>query len=100
MSTAKTLFSLKTRHSDRAILSLQELPAMQSIRWVWRRKVELVVAVRGGLISFEEARQHFSLSTDEFQAWESDLDRYGSSGLRVSRRRNERNMDSSSKHGP
>jgi hypothetical protein len=36
-------------------LTLADLPPANTQRWVIRRKAEVVAAVRGGLLSFEEA---------------------------------------------
>lgn len=45
----------------------------------------VVAAVRGGLLSLEEALQRYALSVDEFLAWESAAGRFGVRGLRVTR---------------
>ena len=54
-------------------------------RWTVRRKAAVVEAVRGGWIPIEEACELYSISVDEFLAWERDLDRYGVHGLRTTR---------------
>ena len=36
-------------------LTLQDLPRPDTVRWVIRRKAELVAAIRGGLLTLEEA---------------------------------------------
>src|SRR5689334_15865036 len=54
-------------------------------RWTVRRKAAVVQAVRGGWIPIEEACELYSISVDEFLAWERDLDRYGVHGLRTTR---------------
>ena len=41
---------------DGSPLTLVDLPAPNEHRWVIRRKAEVVAAVRGGLLSLEEAR--------------------------------------------
>ena len=50
-----------------------------------RRKAVVVEAVRGGWIPIEEVCELYSISVDEFLAWERDLDRYGLHGLRTTR---------------
>ena len=50
--------------------------------WTPRSKAALIEAVRGGWFPVEEACQLFSLSVDEFLAWERDIDRNGVPGLR------------------
>ncbi len=66
-------------------LSLNDLPPPDTDRWVIRRKAELVAAVRGGLISLEEACERYQLSAEEFQSWQASLDRNGIRGLRTTR---------------
>jgi hypothetical protein len=55
------------------------------LRWVARRKAELVAAVRGELISLTDACNRFDLTEDEFLSWERDLKRHGVPGLRTTR---------------
>ena len=50
-----------------------------------RRKAEVVAAVRGGLISIEEACERYKLTVDEFLSWQRSIDRYGLPGLRATR---------------
>jgi hypothetical protein len=64
-------------------LRLIDLPSPRTKRWVVRRKAEVVAAVRGGLITLDEARRMYALTTDEFMHWETALDQYGLPGLRV-----------------
>jgi Protein of unknown function (DUF1153). len=63
-------------------LTLANLPATTTTRWVPRRKAEVVAAVKGGLLSLEEACDRYSLSVDEFLSWQSGYDRAGVKGLR------------------
>jgi hypothetical protein len=53
-----------------ARLTLADLPPPGAMHWVDRRKAEVVAAVRGGLISFEEARSRYMLSAEEFITWQ------------------------------
>ena len=66
-------------------LSLKDLPPPDTKRWVTRRKAELVAAVRGGLISLEEACERYRLSVEEFQSWQNSLDTHGVRGLRATK---------------
>jgi len=70
---------------DGSPLSIADLPAPGTVRWVIRRKAEVVAAVRGGLLSLEEACSRYSLSVEEFLAWQYSIDRHGFSGLRTTR---------------
>lgn len=66
-------------------LTRADLPPADTKRWVIRRKAEVVSAVRGGLISFEEACTRYTLTKEEFQSWMEAIDRFGLPGLRTTR---------------
>ena len=66
-------------------LTIADLPGPGTKRWVIRRKAEVVAAVRGGLLSLEEACERYSLSVEEFLAWQLAVDTHGVGGLRVTR---------------
>jgi len=50
-----------------------------------KRKAILVAAVRGGLISLDDARQRYGISEEEFQSWEMAVGAHGVRGLRSTR---------------
>ena len=64
---------------------LKKLPPSDTKRWVVRRKAAVVQAVRDGSISLRDACRRYTLSREEFLAWEHAVDRYGVPGLRVTR---------------
>jgi len=66
------------------ILQIPELPRAGQ-RWTVQRKAAVVEAVRGEWVPIDEACTLYSISIDEFLAWERDLDRYGVHGLRTTR---------------
>jgi hypothetical protein len=68
---------------DGAPLTVADLPHPGPQRWVIRRKAIVVAAVRGGLISIEEACRRYTLTTDEFLSWQSSIDKHGLAGLRA-----------------
>ena len=68
-----------------APLTLGDLPPSQTERWVIRRKAEVVAAVRGGLLSLEDACTRYSLTSEEFAAWQVAIDKHGLAGLRTTR---------------
>jgi hypothetical protein len=68
-----------------APLTLADLPPANTQRWVIRRKAEVVAAVRGGLLSLEEACDRYQLTSEEFIAWQQSIDRHGMAGLRTTR---------------
>ena len=66
-------------------LTRRDLPPPNTGRWVIRRKAEVVAAVRGGLISVDEALERYSLTNDEFTSWQRSIERHGMAGLRTTR---------------
>jgi hypothetical protein len=70
---------------DGSLLTIANLPAPGMKRWVIRRKAEVVAAVRGGLLTLEEACSRYRLTVDEFVDWQHLIDRHGLAGLRVTR---------------
>lgn len=70
---------------DGGPLTLADLPPNDTQRWVIRRKAEVVAAVRGGLLSIEEACTRYRLTVDEFLSWQRSLDKHGVPGLRATR---------------
>jgi hypothetical protein len=68
-----------------APLSVSNLPPPDTQRWVIRRKAEIVAAVRGGLLSLNEACDRYGLTTEEFMAWQLSIERYGLPGLKIKR---------------
>jgi hypothetical protein len=71
-------------------LRLADLPPAETQRWVVRRKAEVVAAVRGGLLSLEEACARYSLSLAEFMSWQWSVDLHGMAGLRATGRKRRR----------
>ena len=70
---------------DGSPLTIADLPAPGTKRWVIRRKAEVVAAVRGGLLSLEEACNRFTLTVEEFLSWQSSIEQHGLAGLRTTR---------------
>ena len=62
-----------------------DLPRVTERRWTVRRKAAVINAVRGGWVPIEEVCRLYSLSVDEFLAWERDIDQFGVAGLRTTR---------------
>jgi two-component system cell cycle response regulator CtrA len=76
---------LKVDHvmGPRGPLTAADLPTPDTKRWTVRRKAEVVAAVRGGLISLEEACSRYALNEQEFLTWRCCIDYYGLKGLQV-----------------
>jgi len=66
-------------------LTRADLPPANIKRWVARRKAEVVAAVRGGLLTLDEACERYTLSIDEFLSWQRLLEDHGLPGLRTTR---------------
>jgi hypothetical protein len=64
-------------------LTLETLPSADISRWVVRRKAEVVAAVAGGLLTFDEACERYALSIEELTSCQRAVDRSGMPGLRV-----------------
>lgn len=70
---------------DGSPLTIADLPPASTRRWVIRRKAEVVAAVRGGLLSLEEACNRYTLTVEEFLSWQTSIDAHGLAGLRTTR---------------
>lgn len=66
-------------------MTLNDLPAPNTKRWVIRRKAQVVVAVRSGIISLNDACSRYNLSIEEFLSWQRLIDQHGIGGLRATR---------------
>ena len=66
-------------------LTLDRLPARDTIRWTVRRKAEVVAAVQGGLLTFEEACSRYALAMEELISWQGAHQSSGMRGLRITR---------------
>lgn len=53
-------------------LTLADLPGRDA-RWNGKRKAQVVAAVRGNLLSFDEAMRRYGLSPGEYYAWEEEV---------------------------
>jgi len=78
---------------DGAPLTIADLPDGNTTRWVTRRKAQVVAAVRGGLLSLEEACDRYRLTFDEYLSWQQSIDRHGLAGLRTTKLQDYRKDD-------
>ena len=76
---------------DGNLLTLDSLPPRNTGRWVMRRKAEVVAAVRGGMLTLEEACDRWSLTEEELTSWQRLIDSHGVRGLRATRLQQYRN---------
>ncbi len=65
---------------DGSPLTIADLPPANTRRWVIRRKAEVVAAVRGGLLSLEEACERYTLTVEEFLSWQASINDHGLAG--------------------
>jgi hypothetical protein len=80
--------SIRTKRSGAAALdslTLADLPAPDTTRWVARRKAQVVAAVQAGLLPIEEALRLYRLTIEEFASWQRAMLRHGMVGLKASR---------------
>lgn len=78
---------------DGSPLTMADLPPTNTRRWVIRRKAEVVAAVRGGLLSLEEACSKYTLTVEEFLSWQISIDQHGLAGLRTTQIQEYRKRD-------
>jgi len=81
-------------------LTLEDLPPPDTVRWVVRRKAELIAGIRGGLISLEDACERYQLSKEELESWAASLERFGLRGLRITRLQHYRKHSTEAKGRP
>ena len=75
---------------DGSPLTLADLPASNTRRWVISRKAQVVAAVRGGLLSLDDACSRYRLTMDEYLNWQQSIDSHGLAGLRTTKIQNYR----------
>lgn len=66
-------------------VTMDDLPS-SSTYWTVRRKAEVLAAIDGGLMDFEEACERYRLSSEELGAWRRLLDRARVPGPRITNR--------------
>ena len=59
---------------DGSPLTVADLPPRDTKRWVIRRKAEVVAAVRGGLLTLNEACERYALTVDGYLGWQREVD--------------------------
>lgn len=64
---------------------LDDLPPVNTTRWVARRKAEILTAIDAGRLTRAEACARYSISEAELRLWERAVACAGVPGLRVTR---------------
>ena len=67
---------------DGSVITLADLPAKNTIRWVASRKAAVVRGVLYGLISAKAAQERYGIRNDEFQEWVKAASLHGEPALR------------------
>ena len=68
---------------DGSVITLADLPAKNTMRWVASRKAAVVRGVLYGLIRVKAAQEHYGISNDEFQEWVKAVSLHGEAALRA-----------------
>lgn len=80
-------------HSERPSLlaenadspTIYMLPPVRTIRWVIRRKAQVLSGIRAGIITRQEALERYRLSDEELDSWQFAADVAGVYALRTTR---------------
>ncbi|RYH10334.1 DUF1153 domain-containing protein [Tropicimonas sp. IMCC6043] len=70
---------------DGTIMTRADPPPRDTRRWVASRKAAVVRAVRGGLITIDEARKWYEISNEEFESWATAVMTHGEAALKTTR---------------
>lgn len=66
-------------------LTLENLPPAGTTRWTAFRKAEVVAALDGGLLEFEQACDRYELTIEELAGWQRGIRRFGLHALRATK---------------
>ncbi|WP_299350433.1 DUF1153 domain-containing protein [uncultured Shimia sp.] len=69
--------------ADGQVMTLADLPPVNTRRWVASRKTAVVRGVLYGLISQSDALKRYGLSEEEFQEWVSAVAQHGIEALKA-----------------
>jgi hypothetical protein len=81
----QAVFIQSVKGPDGMPMTFADLPPPDTQRWVIRRKAAVVAAVRGGMLTLEEACGRYRLTIEEYASWQHAIDSFGMAGLRVTR---------------
>jgi hypothetical protein len=73
-------------------MTVDDLPAPDTNRWIARRKAEVVAAVNGGMLTMQDACERYQLSLEEFSSWQRSALRGGIPGLRITKSQHYRDL--------
>jgi hypothetical protein len=76
----------KIRPHIQPVIDPKLLPPAETRRWTAQRKAAVVVAVREGLLGWNEACERYMLSDRELREWQDMLSEEGIAGLLLKKR--------------
>jgi hypothetical protein len=68
------------------VIAQYDLPPAHGVRWTALRKADLIAAILGGVITLDEAKARYALTTEELSEWRRALAAGGVSGLKATKR--------------
>src|SRR5271166_2150304 len=68
------------------VIAPYDLPPAHGIRWTPLRKVDLIAAILGGVITLDEAKARYALTAEELSEWRRGLAAGGVKGLKATKR--------------
>lgn len=77
---------------DGEVLTLADLPPVNTERWVASRKLKVVYAVNHGLITQDEAITRYALSEEELNEWKKAISGGVFEELKVTRQKRKNNL--------
>ena len=83
MFIQKTEGPRTVRLPDGSMMSRADLPPVNCARWVASRKLAVVKAVVGGLMTREQVCARYELSDEELTSWMTRFRDHGSGALKV-----------------
>jgi len=83
MSEVSYADAVSVTGSNREAITLDGLPRSNTTRWVTSRKYQLISAIRGGILTIEEASSRYRLTLDELAEWQTAFERHGQKGLKA-----------------
>lgn len=65
------------------VITPNDLPSPETIRWTPNKKFIVVQAIKGGLITKEEALDRWGMLENELRIWEEGFKSHGVNGLKT-----------------
>ncbi|HBQ35411.1 MAG TPA: DUF1153 domain-containing protein [Rhodobacteraceae bacterium] len=75
---------------DGSVMTRADLPPPTTRRWVASRKLAVVKGVMSGLIPLKEVLELYGLSDEEYQSWQSAVEKHGLNALKTTALQNYR----------